>query len=106
MSARSQSYYQTIYAIVRQIPYGKVSTYGDIARRAGLPRHARLVGYALHALPTDTDIPWHRVVNAQGVISLQRLDAAFALNQRYLLLQEGVIFNNNGAINLALYKWC
>lgn len=43
--------------------------------------------------------------NAQGVISLQRLDEAFGLNQRYLLMQEGVIFNNNGSINLTLYKW-
>ena len=57
------------------------------------------------SLPADTDIPWHRVVNAQGVISLQRLDGAFGLNQRYLLMQEGVIFNNNGSINLTLYKW-
>jgi methylated-DNA-protein-cysteine methyltransferase-like protein len=101
----SNSHYATIYAIVRQIPYGKVSTYGDIAKRAGLPRHARLVGYALHALPADTDIPWHRVVNAQGFISLQRLDEAFGLDQRYRLLQEGIIFNNNGGINLIFYKW-
>ena len=105
MSAKSQSHYHAIYAIVRQIPYGKVSTYGEIAKRAGLPKHARLVGYALHALPADTDILWHRVVNAQGVISLQHLDEAFGLNQRYLLMQEGVIFNNNGSINLTLYKW-
>ncbi len=101
----SRPYYSTIYAIVRQIPYGKVSTYGEIAKRAGLPRHARLVGYALHALPADSDVPWHRVVNAQGFISLQGLDETFGLNQRYLLLQEGIVFNNNGGINLISYKW-
>ena len=60
------SQYQLIYAVVRQIPEGRVSTYGWVARLAGLPRHARLTGYALHALPDYTDVPWQRVVNARG----------------------------------------
>lgn len=62
-----------IYAVVQQIPAGSVSTYGDIARLAGLPRHARLVGYALNALQEQTDIPWYRVVNSQGQLSLAKL---------------------------------
>ncbi len=65
----SPTTYQLIYATVRQIPRGHVATYGQIAELAGLPRQARQVGYALHALPEKTTVPWHRVVNPQGKIS-------------------------------------
>ncbi len=64
--------YSRIYAVVRQIPAGKVATYGDVARLAGFSRQARLVGYALHALPPHSTAPWHRVVNAKGGISTAR----------------------------------
>src|SRR5436853_7228935 len=59
-----------IYAVVRRIPRGRVATYGGVARLAGLPGQARLVGYALHALRTGSVLPWHRVTNARGHGSL------------------------------------
>jgi alkylated DNA nucleotide flippase Atl1 len=62
--------YEKIYAVIRKIPCGKVATYGQIARLAGMGPHARLVGYALHALTPDNKVPWHRVVGAGGKISL------------------------------------
>lgn len=99
------NYYQQIYAKVRTIPLGKIATYGDIARMVGLPRHARMVGNALHALPLDTDVPWQRVINAQGSISLGKLSADGALHQRLLLEAEGVVFQANGKVNLKVYRW-
>ncbi|TXH76645.1 MAG: MGMT family protein [Thiothrix sp.] len=94
-----------IYAVVKQIPFGSVSTYGDIAKLAGLARHARLVGYSLHALPDQTEVPWHRVVNSQGQLSLGKLSPAGASEQRERLLQEGVEFNALGRVLLKQYRW-
>lgn len=96
--------YSRIYAVVRRIPVGRVATYGQVAALAGLPRHARLVGYALHALPSGTVVPWHRVVNAQGRISLGRTDAGGDLVQRLRLEREGVEFAG-GRISLARFAW-
>ena len=96
--------YQSIYDVVRQIPEGKVATYGDIAALAGLPNHPRLAGYALHALPIYTDVPWQRVINAQGKISLGRADIGGELQQRRLLEEEGVVFLN-GRVDLKVYRW-
>ncbi|MEE9161698.1 MAG: MGMT family protein, partial [Candidatus Neomarinimicrobiota bacterium] len=83
------SLHESIYAVVRRIPSGKVATYGQVALGAGLPRQARLVGYALHRLSTDSGVPWHRVVNARGGISLDERFGAGGL-QRVLLEAEGV----------------
>lgn len=94
-----------IYEVVKQIPAGNVSTYGDIANLAGLPRHARLVGYALSALNTQTDIPWYRVVNSQGQLSLTKLSPSGAAEQRERLLQEGVEFSPLGHVLLKKYRW-
>lgn len=97
--------YPRIYAVVRGIPPGRVSTYGEVARRAGLPGRARQVGYALHALHSEVeDVPWQRVVNARGRISLGDEDGGSAL-QRSILEQEGVIFGRAGAIDLERYGW-
>lgn len=96
--------YQRIYAVVRRIPRGKVATYGQIARLARLPGRARQVGYAMHALPRGTTVPWQRVVNAQGKVSRRRVPGA-ELTQRMLLLREGVRFGGGGRIALALYGW-
>jgi len=93
-----------IYAIVRQIPSGCVATYGQVARLAGLGRHARLTGYALNALPTDHDVPWHRVINARGEIS-KRAEPEYEQLQRALLEQEGIVFDANNRISLARYQW-
>src|SRR5689334_367178 len=63
------SRYQVIYSVIRRIPRGRVATYGQIATLAGIDGHARQVGYALHALPSGADVPWHRVVNSFGEVS-------------------------------------
>ena len=95
--------YQRIYAIVRRIPRGRVATYGQVAKLAGLSGHARQVGYALHALSSATAIPWQRVVNAAGAISLRA--GPGALSQRLLLEKEGVTFDARGRIALRRYNW-
>ncbi|MCB1639274.1 MAG: MGMT family protein [Thiothrix sp.] len=99
------SKYQRIYRVVRLIPRGQVSTYGDIARFANLPRHARLVGYALHALPKSSNVPWQRVINSQGRISLGRLYPDGEQRQREALEAEGVTFEASGRVNLKQYRW-
>lgn len=89
--------------MVRRIPRGKVATYGQIATIAGLKGHARQVGYALHALRASTGVPWQRVVNAQGRISLR--PATGGLSQRLLLEGEGVTFDAGGRISLRKFQW-
>ncbi len=101
---RSPSSYQRIYAIVRRIPKGRVSTYGRVAELAGLPGHARQVGYAMHALPAGSTVPWHRVVNASGGVS-PRGDSSGVVTQRLLLEQEGVRFGPRDRISLRVYGW-
>lgn len=96
--------YARIYAVVRRIPRGRVATYGQIAELAGLPGHARQVGYALHALPGGTTVPWHRVLNASGGLSLRREPGA-ELGQRLLLEREGVRFDARGRVNLGRVRW-
>ncbi len=93
-----------VYAVVHRIPRGRVATYGQIARLAGLGRHARQVGYALHALPERSTVPWHRVVNAQGRIS-PRGDGAWPTEQRFRLEREGIVIARSGAIDLERYRW-
>lgn len=104
MNIGSPTSYQLIYATVRQIPKGRVATYGQIAELAGLPRQARQVGYALHALPSRTTVPWHRVVNAQGRISL-RTEGDANTTQTLRLQREGVKFSKSGVIDLKVYRW-
>jgi methylated-DNA-protein-cysteine methyltransferase-like protein len=94
-----------ILAVVRRIPRGRVATYGQIATAAGFPRAPRLAGYALHALPAGTPIPWHRVVGAGGRLSLARLSPDGALTQRMRLEREGVRFDPRGRVDLARCGW-
>lgn len=96
--------YAKIYAVVRRIPRGRVATYGQVAELAGLAGHARQVGYALHALPDSTALPWHRVVNAQGAVSLRSVPGV-ELQQRVLLEREGISFNARGRIALSQHRW-
>ena len=96
--------YSRIYEIVNHIPQGKVATCGQIARLAGVPAHARLVGYALHSLPDELEVPWHRVINRHGHISLHSNTWARSL-QRVLLESEGVAFDRNDTIALKNYQW-
>lgn len=94
-----------IYAVVRRIPPGQVATYGDVAKLAGLPGQARLVGYALYALPPHSTVPWHRVINAQGSISTGHARTGADTDQRSLLEAEGIEFGLNGRTSLQLYRW-
>lgn len=93
--------YQRLYAIVRCVPAGKVVTYGQIARLAGCCT-PRMAGYAMAALPSDTPVPWHRVINSRGMISPRSGDDCQI--QRFLLETEGVEFSEN-KVDLEKYGW-
>lgn len=98
--------YDKIYAIVRQIPEGKIATYGQVADLANLYGKARLVGYALYRVDiSSSDIPWHRVINAKGEISYSTERYGADYLQRTLLELEGIKFNSQGKINLRDYLW-
>ena len=88
---------ERIWKAVAEIPRGEVASYGGIARRAGAPGRARLVGHALKVAPDSLKLPWHRVLNAQGRISLPAGSKAHRL-QRRLLEAEGVLFRNGRAV--------
>jgi methylated-DNA-protein-cysteine methyltransferase-like protein len=94
--------YEKIYAVVKKIPKGKVATYGQIAQLAGLPGRARQVGYALNKTPTGRTLPWQRVVNAQGKVSLGGRGKG---EQQRLLEDEGIEFDRQGRIALKRYQW-
>ncbi|OJX37973.1 MAG: cysteine methyltransferase [Chloroflexi bacterium 44-23] len=97
------TYRDRVFDIVCCIPFGKVATYGQIARMVpGCT--ARMVGYALASLPDDSDVPWQRVINAQGKIS-PRGTGYGALIQRQLLDEEGVIFDQQEKINFEVFGW-
>ena len=95
--------YQRIYRTIRRVPSGRVATYGQIAgiAKASGPRQ---VGYALHALPEGHDVPWHRIINARGMISLDSALGGGSL-QRALLEAERVVFDAKGRVDLKRYQW-
>jgi methylated-DNA-protein-cysteine methyltransferase-like protein len=99
-----ESPYDQIYTTTRRIPKGRVSSYGRIAALAGYPRHARMVGYALHALRDTAEqrsVPWWRVLNAAGRISNPYQPEL----QRAILEAEGVAFDERGYADLRSYLW-
>lgn len=104
------NFYEQVYAIVRLIPKGKVTSYGRVANMLGSPNAARAVGYALQALkdkkgdPEYADIPWQRVVNSQGRISIVNREFGAQL-QAKLLREEGVVVSDDLRINLDVYLW-
>ena len=98
------SFFEQVYRVVRRIPAGQVATYGQIARILGAPRAARTVGWALHDVPEGSEVPWQRVVNARGTISLEARGMGGAV-QRALLEEEGVRFEPEGRIDLGVYGW-
>lgn len=98
--SKIENQFERVYTLVREIPRGKVASYGQIARWLGWPRGARTVGWALRALHTD-EVPWHRVVNAQGRVSLKGDDG----RQRALLEAEGIVFDAAGRIDMKVYNW-
>lgn len=94
--------YEKIYAVVKRIPKGRVATYGQVAELAGLPGRARQVGYALHKTPGARRLPWQRVLNAQGRVSLPGKGGS---EQQRLLEAEGVEFVERGRLSLPRYRW-
>ena len=104
MTAEHPDIDQRIWQVVMLIPAGKVATYGDVARQAGLAGAARRVGCALRRLPNESRIPWHRVINAQGRISLPP-GSAGALEQSDRLAAEGIMFTSARRVNLEKHRW-
>jgi methylated-DNA-protein-cysteine methyltransferase-like protein len=104
MENMSQGNYARIYDIVRKIPKGRVATYGQIAKLASLPGHARQVGYALHSLKGPSGVPWHRVVNAKGEISRRSVFGS-EIRQQQILESEGITFDARGRIPLKEFAW-
>lgn len=95
----SVEFAKAVEEIVKAIPCGKVSTYGDIAALAGAPAHSRLVGKILGSIGMDSPVPCHRVVNAAG------RPAPHWLSQTAKLRNEGVTFKSNGNVDLLLHRW-
>lgn len=95
--------YARVYAVVSIVPSGKVATYGQIASIVGNCT-ARMVGYALAALPAGYDVPWQRVINAQGKISPRARSDTTAL-QRELLEAEGIRFSSTGRVDFRQVRW-
>ena len=97
-------FFQRVYEIAARIPRGKVVTYGQIAAALGDPRQARTVGWAMRGTPEWLDIPWHRVVNSSGGISTRHTTGG-SNTQRKLLEDEGIVFNEDGRLDLKRYRW-
>ena len=104
------NFYEQVYKVVRRIPPGKVTSYGHIARMLGAPNAARAVGYALRALkdrqddPTYEGVPWHRVINSQGRISIVNREFG-AEEQAARLRAEGVVVDDVYRVDMARYAW-
>lgn len=92
-----------VKTLIRQIPAGKVATYGLIAALAGNPGAARQVAWVLHSSSAPDGLPWHRVVNRNGQISLKPFEGYEI--QKQWLLQEGVVFDAKDTIDLNFYLW-
>ena len=102
---RAVNWHQRVYAVVRLVPAGHVTTYGDVGSILGSPRYARQVGWALAALrDSDSDVPWQRVINAKGTIS-HKGDFDRAEEQVVRLEDEGVLFDAEGRCDLASLRW-
>ncbi len=98
------SFYEAVYRLVGEIPVGRVMTYGQVATILGAPRAARAVGYALRMSGYRESIPWQRVINRKGQVSLGG-DMGRPSLQRNLLEDEGVVFDDNDACDLKVYQW-
>lgn len=100
------NFFERVYILVRQIPRGKVASYGQIAALLGHPQAARTVGWALNALRGSevADVPWQRVINSAGRISISRVDLGAEL-QRSLLEQEGVVFDASDRVDMKRFGW-
>ena len=103
-SGGTETFYDRVYDAVRAVPRGRVTNYGHIALLLGSPAAARAVGYALNALPAGNDVPWWRIVKANGGIALKNRGSSADL-QRALLEREGVRFREDDTCDLRLYRW-
>lgn len=106
MSYLSPSFYDQVYMLVRCIPAGQVTTYGRVANMLARPRAARAVGYALSALADQAEhgVPWHRVVNSTGRVTIINREHN-AYDQAFLLRAEGVAVDEHFKLNLKKYLW-
>lgn len=103
-STISDSFFERVYAIVRQIPYGRVTSYGAIAKALGTARSARMVGWAMNASHGLEDVPAHRVVNRKGLLTgKHHFDGTYLMQQ--LLESEGVSIKDNQIVDLEKYFW-
>jgi methylated-DNA-protein-cysteine methyltransferase-like protein len=102
---RATGAHARIRAVVRRIPRGRVATYGQVAALAGFAGRPRLAGYALHALPEGTPLPWHRVLGAGGRLTIAKVDPAAATTQRLRLEREGIEFDARGRVDLEVWRW-
>lgn len=93
-----------IFQVIAQIPYGRVASYGQIARLAGIPKHSRLVGYVLKHMDADSSLPWYRVINSQGKISLSKLNDQGQNIQAQLLLAEGILVIGD-KVKMKEFQW-
>lgn len=93
-----------IFQVIAQIPYGRVASYGQIARLAGIPKHSRLVGYVLKHMDVDSTLPWYRVINSQGKISLSKLNDQGQNIQAQLLLAEGILVIGD-KVKMKEFQW-
>ncbi|MFQ5380469.1 MAG: MGMT family protein [Dehalococcoidia bacterium] len=103
-SNRRDTFYDRVYGLVEQVTPGTVVTYGQVAVLLGAPAAARAVGYSLRALPVSSGVPWWRVINAQGRISLRGRGPGADL-QREILISEGVEFDSTDTVDLARFRW-
>jgi len=97
-------FFDKVYRLVRQVPHGRVTSYGAIARMLESPRGARTVGWALHSIPEESDVPWWRVINGQGRISTSCPEHGGGV-QRELLEAEGVVFDERGYVDWERFGW-
>ena len=103
-ASNTPGFFERIYDVVRMIPPGQVATYGQIASIVSHRHAARTVGWALASLAPGTDVPWHRVINVRGIISLRHLDRP-SRAQRTLLEQEGIVVDQEGQVDLQRHQW-
>jgi len=98
-----KTYRDRVYEIVRQVPSGRVMTYGQIAEMLGVGYTPRTVGYVMHGAESE-NVPWQRVINSQGACSTGRMTMPVNLQQN-MLEQEGIVFTENGKCDLREYLW-
>jgi methylated-DNA-protein-cysteine methyltransferase-like protein len=96
---------EQVLQVVKQIPYGQVASYGQVAAIAGKPRGAREVGWALASCSVDSKIPWWRVINRHGYLSIRNDEIEIKLRQKMLLEQEGVFVSNEFVVDMPKYQW-